>query len=187
MPHRFHLVSKILTLVGLGVFSLLAQASAIPATQAPLHADVQPQTVWRPQNHQGIQAHVIVVPRGDWATLWRTQSHPTFPRMAPVARGTGVDVLVFFSRPATDKAGQVKVTCEVRVFHPDGTAALPKPFMTGQQGIPPEPTTGVFLMAQALVFRPVASDPAGVWKVQAQVTDSVSHQTQTVNTTFIVK
>lgn len=120
----------------------------------------------------GFGASLIITADPDWESEWDTPSEivPMFSSVENLKRGEQADILVFFTNPALDAAGEVDVTYDLKITGPD-KRVTENPGLKGFAGPLAGPPANTYLAGNIIRFVGEPADPLGEWVVDVVVHD----------------
>jgi len=162
---------------------LLIAALLIPFTSVYAQSEN-----WRDQNgkplpetpsvksHDGFGGTVVITSDGDWKQKWETPpgSTPKLTVAQTVEAGRTITLLIFFTNPKLDAAGNADVRCEVRLVDPKGKSSVLRKDGVCYDGPIGGPPANVYLSRPTFAFTFNAKDAAdlpGVWSFDVTLRD----------------
>ena len=118
-------------------------------------------------------AMLVVTPGDDWEKEWKTspETVPMIKEADKAKLGDKLTVLTIFANPAPDHEKKFNVVCALKVTRPNGTVSVSQEDIPCLHGELNGPASYVWLSPAIIKFTAEATDPLGVWKVDATVED----------------
>jgi len=125
------------------------------------------------RSSNGFGGSVLITRDADWKEKWARPEPPEFHTTDQVALGETVTALVFFTNPATDAKGDIRILCDYQLVRTDGTLSQDVRGLDCARGHLDGSPTNVRLVDQLVGFTGEASDPEGSWMLRIRLTDAV--------------
>jgi len=125
------------------------------------------------RSSKGFGGSMLLTSDPDWKEKWARPEPPQFTSTDKVALGGSLMALVFFTNPAKDAQGNVRILCDYLVVRPDGSVSQEVKGAVCAQGALRGGPYNVRLANQLIGFTGEASDPEGAWTIKARLTDVV--------------
>lgn len=137
----------------------------------------------------GFGGSLVVTSDVDWQAKWETpaQTAPNFMLARTLQRGQQAFILGFFSHAQLDANRHPNLTCDVRLFMPNGTQAMSQHFEVCARDEILGSEYNTYLADPVIQFSGDATDPAGVWTVEYTVQDNLRHIVVPLRTTFVLE
>jgi hypothetical protein len=136
---------------------------------------------------------VLLTPDEDWRARWGASQStnpgvtPKFTEASTLAHGKKAWLLIFFSRPSLDAAGNARISTDLRFIRPDGKPALDQRDVACFEGRLVGRPGGDHLCTANIEFVGEAADPAGTWRVQVTLRDKLRGTEVPLFTTFTLR
>jgi hypothetical protein len=136
----------------------------------------------------GFGVWLIATPDQDWQDKWNTPPSvtPHFTEASTVKRGGKLTILIVFSNPQSDLAGNASISCDIKVIRPDGSSSVDAPNLSCMDGPLLGAPANLRLGAPVIVVVAEPKDQTGHWQVQVRVRDQVRKVEVPVQTSFIL-
>jgi hypothetical protein len=172
-------------LTALLALMLLAPASLAQGAWKDGEGKPVPDTEWQ-KSVAGFGGMLIVTPDQDWEKKWNTPTDggPHFSTAGKVKRGGELTILMIFTNPLADDAGESNVSVDVDVARPDGSSSTHAQDVVCFKGKLLGPPTNVYLCGPTVGFVGEPSDPTGTWSVKITMTDEVRKVSIPLATSF---
>jgi hypothetical protein len=125
------------------------------------------------RSSKGFGGSVLITPDADWKEKWMRPDPPQFTTTDQVKLGQSVMALVFFTNPATDGKGNVRILCDYQLVRPDNTLSedvKDAPCAAGPLDGSPR---NIRLVDQLVGFTGEASDLEGTWTIKVRLRDTI--------------
>ncbi len=133
---------------------------------------------------KGFGGLILLTPDEDWEEKWARPETPQFTTTDTVKFGGVVTVLVFFTNPATDKNGEIRILCDFRMTRPDGSVSTEVKGEVCADGPLEGDPNNVRLVEDLMGFKGEATDAPGVWTIEYRLTDVVRDASVDIKTSF---
>lgn len=116
---------------------------------------------------------LIAVTDEDWREKWNTSAEttPRFHQARAVPYGKKVFMLIFFSNPKGDDAGNSNVLCDLTMTNPKGDVTLNQKDAPCFKGRLAGNAHNIYLAAPVVQFMAAPDDPAGTWVMEVTLRD----------------
>ncbi len=171
-------------------FSVVAAAeSTEPYADSTGWIDMQGQRIPDADNIKSIKgfgAHLLVTPDSDWEAKWQTpeQVVPNFNEADTVELGEALTILSFYVNPMTNPAGEVLVTCDIRVIRADGSVSVDEKDLICASGKLIGSPRNIRLSPYIMNFVGEPNDPLGTWVVEVNMEDKMRNAKLALKTSF---
>jgi hypothetical protein len=136
------------------------------------------------KSSKGFGGMILLTPDADWEEKWARPETPQFTTTDKVETGGNVVALVFFTNPALDKHGHMRILCDIRLTRPDGSVSTNvKDEVCAEGPIQGDPHD-VRLVEDLMGFIGEATDAPGVWTFEYKLTDAVRDASVQVKASF---
>lgn len=157
------------------VASLCVAAAAFaaqPNTGKKAAGEHAPEAEWR-QMRDGFGAAVVVTSDPEWKHKWGDPASklPRIEQADSLRVGEKVWALLFLTNPSADTAGNVDVTCDLRMVRPNGKVTVHRDLRALHRKTVPVPRT--YLSEFVLTMVGEENDPVGEWVVEFTVHDKI--------------
>jgi hypothetical protein len=125
------------------------------------------------RSSKGFGGSVLITPDADWKEKWKRPEPPQFTTTDHVKLGQSVMALVFFTNPAMDDKGNIRILCDYQLLRPDNSLSenvKDAPCAAGQLDGSPR---NIRLVDQLVGFTGEASDLEGVWTIKVRLRDTI--------------
>lgn len=123
----------------------------------------------------GFGGWVITTADPDWAKKWEAgpQSIPPFNEVKALKRGVTAYTLIFFANAKETRQSAVKLACDIKVTRPDGSESFSEENVECFDGKLRGPRGAMSLAVPVISFLGEPDDPAGLWRVDVVLRDTV--------------
>lgn len=125
------------------------------------------------RSSKGFGGSVLITGDADWKEKWQRPEPPQFNTTDQVKLGQTITALVFFTNPATDDQGRIRILCDYQLLRPDNTLSENVKDAPCAQGKLAGSPRDIRLVDQLMSFVGEESDPEGVWTLKVRLRDTV--------------
>ena len=125
------------------------------------------------RSSKGFGGSVLITPDADWKEKWQRPEPPQFNTTDDVKLGETVTVLVFFTNPATDGQGRIRVLCDYQLVRPDHPLSENLKDLPCAEGKLAGGPRDIRLVDQLVSFVGEESDVEGIWTVKVRLRDTI--------------
>lgn len=136
------------------------------------------------KSSKGFGGMILLTPDADWQEKWERPETPRFNTTDKVKTGGNIVALVFFTNPALDKNGHMRILCDIRLTRPDGSVSTDVKDEVCAEGPIQGDLHNVRLVKHLMGFVGEATDAPGVWTFEYELTDAVRDASVTVKASF---
>ncbi|MCP4351675.1 MAG: hypothetical protein GY795_39925 [Desulfobacterales bacterium] len=125
----------------------------------------------------------------DWQEKWETSpgTVPCFNEAQSVQVGEKIVILTFFVNPKTNQNYEAHVLCDIKVTRPDNTISINYKDITCIEGKLQGKPNYIRLSPVIINFSGEATDPKGIWTVEAELHDVIRKTALNLKTSFVLK
>lgn len=136
------------------------------------------------KSSQGFGGSVILTPDADWREKWARPEQPHFTTTGEVQLGGSIMALVFFTNPARDEKGNIRILCDYLLLRPDGSVSQELTDATCAAGPLQGSPRNVRLVDQLVGFTGESTDPEGNWVLKVRLRDTIRGASVDLRTSF---